>query len=100
MKYNQYEIEGNVWMYPGMGGWYFVTVPQDVSEDIKKMFHDRAKAWGSLPVRVRVGETVWNTSLFPDKKLGAYLLPLKAEVRKKESISLDQTVRLLVEVNS
>jgi hypothetical protein len=43
-------------------------------------------------VKARVGETSWATSIFPDKKSGAYLLPLKKEVRKAESIENDATV--------
>ncbi|PIP95040.1 MAG: hypothetical protein COW00_17905 [Bdellovibrio sp. CG12_big_fil_rev_8_21_14_0_65_39_13] len=47
-----------------------------------------------------MGESEWSTSLFPDTKRGAYLLPLKASVRKKEKILADKmvVVRLRLEV--
>ncbi|HEY4473963.1 MAG TPA: DUF1905 domain-containing protein [Candidatus Paceibacterota bacterium] len=35
----------------------------------------------------RAATTVWNTSIFPDKKSGSYLLPLKAKIRKAENIA-------------
>jgi hypothetical protein len=98
MKYNQYKVSSKVWLYPGMAGWHFVTVPQEISEDIKQLFGDRTRGWGSLPVTVTVGETSWNTSIFPDKKRAAYVLPLKAEVRKKENIVVDQTIDLVLEI--
>ena len=83
---NTYKIKSEVWLYPGMVGWHFMSVPKKQSEDIKKRFGAKAKGWGSLPVAVKIGKTSWTTSIFPDKKSGTYLLPLKAQVRKKEGI--------------
>ncbi len=95
---NIYAFEAKVWLYPGMAGWHFVTLPVKESAQIKKSFAEMAKGWGSLPVCVTVGKTSWNTSIFPDKKSDAYLLPLKAEVRKKEKISAGDAVRLSIEI--
>ena len=39
---------------------------------------------GVIPVRAVVGETTWETSLFP--KDGRYLLPLKDVVRRSEGL--------------
>jgi len=98
MKYNQYKFKSNVWLYPGMAGWHFVSIPQDISEDIKNHFGGMKRGWGSLPVMVTVGTTNWKTSIFPDKKAGGYLLPLKAQMRKKEGIVADDKIELLLEV--
>ncbi len=98
MKYNQYRIRNNVWLYPGMTGWHFVTIPIDISEEIKRFFGDMKRGWGSLPVLVTCGKTTWKTSIFPDKKIGGYLLPLKAEVRKNEKISEGDSVIMLIEI--
>lgn len=75
-----------------MAAWRFITVPKKESEVIRKKYGARARGWGSLPVSVTIGETSWNTSIFPDKKSGTYLLPLKAAVRKAEGIFDDDTV--------
>lgn len=89
----KYEFTSDVWKWPGMAAWHFVTVDSDVAVQIRQ---DRAGAprvgWGSIPVTVTVGETVWKTSIFSDKKSGSYLLPIKAEVRKKENISAGDTI--------
>jgi hypothetical protein len=39
---------------------------------------------GMIPVEVRVGETGWETTLFP--KDGRYIVPLKDSVRKAENL--------------
>lgn len=99
MKYNQYTFKTNVWLYPGMAGWHFASVPKDTSDDIKHLFGDRKRGWGSLPVIATIGKTSWKTSIFPDKKTGGYLLPLKADVRKKEGIVADRNISLLIEIS-
>jgi hypothetical protein len=58
------------------------------------------RGWGSLPVEVTVGKTTWRTSIFPDKKAGAYLFPLKASVRKKEGISEGDMITLVLEIKA
>ena len=98
MKYNQYPIKAKVWQYPGDAGWHFITVPKDISDDIKKLFGGRARGWGSLRVTITLGSSTWDTSIFPDKKEGAYLLPLKANIRKKEHVLMGDTVDFLLEI--
>jgi hypothetical protein len=61
-------------------------------------FGDKKRGWGSLPVEVTVGTTTWKTSIFPDTKANAYLLPIKADVRKKEGIAANTSVTLLLEI--
>ncbi len=81
-----YTISSTVFKWQGQAGWHFISIPKEQSEEIKKNFGSTSKGWGSLPVTVTVGKTTWKTSIFPDKKLGCYLLPLKAIIRKKEGI--------------
>lgn len=97
-KQNIYQFNTQVWLYPGMAGWHFVTIPKDISEDITTLFGDRKRGWGSLPVTVTLGDTSWQTSIFPDKKQGAYLMPLKAEIRKKGQIKAGDNIQLVLEV--
>lgn len=87
-----------VWLYPGKAAWHFVTIPEKTSAEISDRFDRFKRGWGSLPVTATVGSTSWKTSIFPDKKSGGYLLPVKASVRKKENISLGDTLSLVVKV--
>lgn len=84
-------FKGKLWMYQGKGAWFFITLPTDVSERIKFLTGPR-RGWGSVRVSARIGKTAWKTSIFPDKKAGAYLLPVKADVRAKERLEAGCTV--------
>lgn len=96
--YRTYEFKAKVWVYPGQAGWRFVSLPNKESETIKERFTGLTRGWGSLPVNVTIGKTIWKTSIFPDKKSGTYLLPLKADVRKKENVGDGDTISLAIEV--
>jgi hypothetical protein len=95
---NVFKMKATVWQYPGAGGWHFLTLPQEESEIIKEAFSALIHGWGSLPVTVTIGQTVWKTSIFLDSKSGSYLLPLKAEVRKKEKIGIGDTITFSIEI--
>jgi hypothetical protein len=95
-----YTFNAKVWLYPGeSGSWHFVTLPVEIAKDINDFFALAKRGWGSLPVVVTVGKAVWKTSIFPDKKTNSYLLPLKAEVRKKEAIRSGDSIDLMIKVS-
>ncbi len=101
MKKSTYTFKTEVWLYPGeTANWYFVTVPKKQSGQIKKNFGERARGWGSLPVEVTVGKSRWTTSIFPDKKSGSYLLPIKANIRKKEAIEKGDRISFLLYIKA
>lgn len=81
-----FAFTATIWLHPGPGGWHFASLPQDLSRRIKADFGGLNQGWGSLPVVVSVGGSRWSTSLFPDAKMGCYLLPLKAAVRARENL--------------
>lgn len=92
-----YKITSEVWLYPGMAGWHFTGIPKKVSEEIKKG-HKQKAGFGSIPVMATIGKTIWKTSIFPDKRSGTYLLPLKADVRKKEKIFSGNHITLTIQL--
>ncbi|MDQ7019399.1 MAG: DUF1905 domain-containing protein [Robiginitomaculum sp.] len=94
----QFEFTAALWLYPGKAAWHFVTVPKAISEEIKFFTSANKTAWGSVRVGVRIGQSQWNTSLFPDKKSGCYFLPIKAEIRKKEKISTGDALDIQLDV--
>jgi hypothetical protein len=95
-----YRIAAKVWLHQGKAAWHFVTLPKDQSAAIRWLYGGAKRGWGSLPVTVTIRETRWTTSIFPDRKAGAYLLPLKADIRKKENIRAGDTLRLKLEVRA
>jgi hypothetical protein len=46
---------------------------------------------------MRVGATTWTTSLFPDKKRGTLILPVRKQVRLKEGLGEGEMVTLHLE---
>ena len=100
MNGKKYKITAKVWLYSGMAAWHFVTLPQKESKEIKELFGAMKRGWGSLPVEITIGKTTWRSSIFPDKKRGAYLLPIKLQVRKKEGISEGETIAMLLEIKA
>jgi len=87
-----------VWLYPGKGGWHFVNLSSKQSREIRALFGTDARGFGSLPVSVRIGETEWMTSIFPDRKSQSYLFAIKAAVRQKERITIGKTITAAVRI--
>lgn len=56
-------------------------------------------AFGSLRVTAKIGKTAWKTSVFADTKAGAFVLPLKADVRGKEKLAAGDEVAVNVEID-
>ena len=89
----QFEFSAPLWLWTsGAGGWHFVTVPEDVSDDITDLTAGRRHGFGSVRVAVRVGSTCWRTLVFPDSKIGTYLLPVKKSVRQAEDLEAGDVV--------
>lgn len=84
------EFTGDVWYWRGPAPFHFVTVPTEESEHLQDISRDVTYGWGMIPVRARVGDTEWETSLFP--KDGRYLVPMKAAVRRAEGIDQGDVV--------
>lgn len=89
-------FETVVWQSPN--SWWFITVPEELSEQIRSMPRPPAPGFGSLRVAVTIGSTVWATSVFPDSKSGCYLLPVKKAVRQAEQLADGDEVRVSLEV--
>ena len=62
------------------GAWSFVTLPPDVAEEVRHRAGE-PRGFGSVRVRAEVGATAWDTSVFPDKESGSFVLPVKKAVR-------------------
>jgi hypothetical protein len=87
-----------VWVWQGPAAWHFVSLPVELTEGIKALRGPTERGWGSLRVEATVGSVVWRTSIFPDRRSGAFLLPIKAEVRKRAGIGAGDRIALKVEL--
>ncbi len=73
--------------------WTFVTVPPQDSDDLR-IRSGPPSGFGSIRVNVRIGGSTWDTSVFPDKTSGCYVLPVKAAVRRAERVDVGDSVEV------
>lgn len=90
------EFTGEIWYWRGPAPWFFVTVPEEQSQDIKAISNLVTYGWGVIPVHVRIGRTEYTTSLFP--KDGRYIVPIKVSVRRAEGLEQGDTVTIRLEI--
>ena len=89
-------FEGEVWYWRGPAPFHFITVPEEPSAAIHALSPVVTYGWGMIPVRVRIGRTMWKTALFP--KDGRYLVPIKDAVRAAEHLAVGDAVRIELSV--
>lgn len=83
-----------IWTSPeAPASWHFLTIDGEAAEAIRatalmrRLEGGQRRGWGSIRVTATIGETSWQTSMFPSKESGGYLLPVKAAVRKAEGLA-------------
>lgn len=91
-------FEAETWRWQARSdSWIFVAVPRDVSEQIADIPRPPS-GFGSVRVRVRIGETRWETSVFPDASRGCYVLAIKKAVRTAEGVEEGAAVSVELEL--
>lgn len=83
---------------PDMPGWFFVSLPKDMSIEIRENFKWLEQGWGRMRITAKIGVTEWQTAIWFDTKQDTYLLPLKADIRKKEHIMFDSVMDIIIRV--
>jgi hypothetical protein len=86
----KYEFRSKLWRYTGPSGWHFVSLPVKLSKEIRSSLKSEEEGWGRLKATAKVGSSEWKTAIWFDTKMNTYLLPLKAEIRKKENLEIDK----------
>ena len=89
-----YVFDAELWEWPARAAWFFVSVPEAISDEIDARTHGLTPGFGSVRVTVTVGASTWSTSLFPDTTRGCYVLPIKKAVRVAEAIAPGDSVRI------
>ena len=85
-----------LWAHDGDAGWHFVTLPAVVAEELRVRVPPRGPGFGSIRVTVTVAASTWDTSVFPDKATGSFLLPVKKDVRHANRLVAGDTVQVLL----
>ncbi|WP_410661389.1 DUF1905 domain-containing protein [Amycolatopsis sp. lyj-112] len=93
-------FDAELWVWDARRGetWTFVSLPIDVSEEIREITAGPRRGFGAVRVQVTIGLSKWRTSIFPDSKRGAYVLPVKKTVRKAEGLDESDVAKVTVEL--
>lgn len=71
--------------------WFFVTIDSAAGEKLSgtamlRRLEGAGRGFGSVKVAARIGDSRFQTSVFPSKELG-WLLPTKASIRKAQGLA-------------
>lgn len=94
-----YTIHATPWVYSsGKSAWHFISIPSQISMEMKQIFSDGIRPFGSLPVQATIGSTTWHTSVFWNTKTLEYFLPLKKDVRIAEALDTSTSVTVQIQI--
>jgi hypothetical protein len=93
-------FDAELWIWDARrdDSWTFVSLPAEASEEIQDLARGPRRGFGSLRVRVTIGDTTWTTSIFPDTAQGSYALPIKRAVRTAEALQVGDIATVTVEL--
>lgn len=94
------EFDAELWMWDARreDSWTFVSLPAEVSDEIREQARGPRRGFGSHRVKVTIGGSTWTTSVFPDSARNCYVLPVKRAVRKAEGLDVGDVAAVIVEV--
>lgn len=84
-----FTFNGELIYWRGPAPFHFIRVPEAECELIRDAAGFVSYGWGMIPVTARIGGVSWRTSMWP--RDGGYLLPVKAEVRRRTDLQLSDT---------
>lgn len=89
-----------LWIWKGSdaaGRWFFITIPAEESGEIRAHAFGNPRGFRSVRVEARIDDVTWRTSVFPLNS-GGYLLPVKAEVRRKADLAAGDEVTVKLDL--
>ncbi len=95
---SSYRFEAELWKSTGKGAWHFVTVPPEVGFEVRAQAHGATPGWGMVKVAVEIAGRAFETSIFPDKQSGSYLLPIRADIRKANKLAAGDVVPVQMKI--
>lgn len=99
-----YLFRAAMWRWNGHATWFWFSVPAPMSEEIEARYGSQKRGWRSIPIRVTVGRTTWQTSMFrertvtQERNLESFLIPVKAAVRMHENLEEGHEVAVTLTV--
>lgn len=95
----KYDFTATIWLHSfAKGGWYFVSLQQEMSTEIRENLKWQEEGWGRLKATATVNLTTWNTAIWFDSKKETYLLPIKSAIRKTKHLEIDNEIKVKLEI--
>ena len=92
-----FQFNGSIWQYSTLkGSWYFVSLPMEIAEEIRENLKWQEEGWGRLKATAKINHAEWETAIWFDTKMKTYLLPLKADIRRKEKLDIGNSVSIIL----
>jgi len=88
----RFSFETRVIYWRGPSPFFYAPIPELHVDELRQLARIVTYGWGMVPVDVQIGDVAFTTSLFP--KDGGYLLPLKADVRRRTNITADDVIAI------
>lgn len=88
-------ITATLWLWTtgkAPASWHFITIEGAVAQAIhataimRRLESGRRRGWGAMKVSAMIGDTQWDTSMFPAPEVKGWMLPVKVAVRKAEGL--------------
>jgi hypothetical protein len=107
VSYETYTVTAPLWIWTSdkaPASWHFLTIDGEAGEAIhalalmRRLENGRRRGWGSMKVSATIGDTQWETSIFPANEAKGWLLPVKAAVRKTERLVAGDQVQVTITV--
>lgn len=92
----KYAFTAKLWQHSPPGGWHFVSLPAELASEIRENLKWQEEGWGRLKAMAEIGSSRWETAIWFDTKQKTYLLPLKAEIRRKEKLEPGENINAIV----
>lgn len=92
----QYNFSVKLWQDSSPGNWCFVSLPNNISEEIRENLQWQEEGWGRMKASAAIGKIEWDTAIWFDKKSNTYLLPVKADIRRKGCLQIGETISVSI----
>jgi uncharacterized protein DUF1905 len=93
-----FAFDGELIAWRGPSPFHFVALPADDAAAIKSIAAAVTYGWGMIPVRARVGDSTFETALWP--RDGGYVLPIRDNVRFAQDLQLGDDVAVELRVRA
>lgn len=90
----KYEFSAKMWKHSLPGSWHFFFLPKNISKEIRENLKWQEEGWGRMKALAKIEQFEWKTAIWFDTKINAYLLPIKAEARKKSNLEINKIVKI------